>query len=266
MSGCHVTGPYLTICRSNFTDVSSSESWWTLNLSSATTWPITAQRQTAADQSGSSRRHYRILKSCVTCLIFSLMGNMLVWFRHSSYTIHLIKYDINWYVKFWFCNKLIFRINFLFKSRAAVWHLTVNSSVCFLSFLSNWSSSVKPQWTDLPAAHRFRSWQPDCGRISHVITDLGSSLHGVSQVTHHHLGLVLLLVEAGQPVESLGQIRTRSDPYYKHVITITEPDRNQFRIIFWENFLHEPEGCFSVSVKVCLVCWCELFTLDLDWL
>lgn len=36
-----------------------------------------------------------------------------------------------------------------------------------------------------------------------MITDLGSSLHGVSQVTHHHLGLVLLLVGAGQPAESL---------------------------------------------------------------
>lgn len=36
-----------------------------------------------------------------------------------------------------------------------------------------------------------------------MITDLGSSLHGVSQVTHHHLGLVLLLVGAGQPAVSL---------------------------------------------------------------
>lgn len=36
-----------------------------------------------------------------------------------------------------------------------------------------------------------------------MITDLGSCLHGVSQVTHHHLGLVLLLVGTGQPAESL---------------------------------------------------------------
>lgn len=36
-----------------------------------------------------------------------------------------------------------------------------------------------------------------------AFTDLGSSLHGVSQVTHHHLGLVLLLVSTGQPAEAL---------------------------------------------------------------
>lgn len=41
--------------------------------------------------------------------------------------------------------------------------------------------------------------------MSHVITDLGPALHGVSQVTHHHLGLVLLLVGAGQPAEGLQQ-------------------------------------------------------------
>lgn len=34
---------YLTICRSNLTDVSSSDSWCTLKRSSASTWPIRGQ-------------------------------------------------------------------------------------------------------------------------------------------------------------------------------------------------------------------------------
>lgn len=43
------------------------------------------------------------------------------------------------------------------------------------------------------------------------LTDLSPCLHGVPQITHHNLGLVLFLVSTGQPGEGLeNQTRTRS--------------------------------------------------------
>lgn len=47
---------YLTICRSNLTVVSSSDSWCTLKRSSASSCPITAQQEAATGQSESRER------------------------------------------------------------------------------------------------------------------------------------------------------------------------------------------------------------------
>lgn len=41
------------------------------------------------------------------------------------------------------------------------------------------------------------------GHLQFPFTDLSASLHGVSKVTHHHLGLILPLVGAGEPGEGL---------------------------------------------------------------
>lgn len=91
----------------------------------------------------------------------------------------------------------------------------VHAEAQLCQHLSNHSTARQPQANQgagggakAHQSHLKTAGQRRRGLTSQVSTDLGPALHGVAQVTHHHLGLVLLLVGAGEPAESLTHSRS----------------------------------------------------------